>query len=302
MADAASILRRRVDRRQSMRMLLAGAAALQGCVGKDDNPGGPDARAMNNLASCSSIPDETGGPFPGDGTAGPGPHAGPPPGAAGMHGPFRGDGPPGPPPGAQPMGGKVANALILSGIVRRDIRPSLAGANGIAKGTPLTMRLRIVDVNAQCTGAAGAAVYVWHCNRDGRYSMYSPDIAGENYLRGVQVADKDGYVEFTTIFPGCYEGRMPHVHVEVYPSLAKAQLAANCIKTSQFTFPDALLRNAYQAPGYGDSVKNLSRISIATDNVFSDGVAHQLAAVTGSVSAGYTATLTAGIALPANTA
>lgn len=284
-----------------MRLLLSAAATLQGCIGKDNPQVGSKATATNQQPGCSVIPEETAGPFPGDGSAGPGPHDGAPGplGGAGKPGPFPPGGPHGPPPdhGAPRPNGKVANALVLSGIVRSDIRASVAGAGGMAKGTPLTMRLRIVGVNARCTGVAGAAVYVWHCDREGRYSMYSSDIVDESYLRGVQVADRDGYVEFTTIFPGCYEGRMPHVHFEIYPSLAKAQLASNCIKTSQFTFPDAVLRAAYAAPGYGESVENLSHISIATDNVFSDGVAHQTAVVTGSVSTGYRATLEAGIGL-----
>jgi hypothetical protein len=91
----------------------------------------------------------------------------------------------------------------------------------------------------QLRAAAGATVYLWHCDRDGNYSMYSSGMTPENYLRGVQEADADGVVTFTTIFPGCYDGRMPHVHFEVYPTLAKAASAANRIKTSQFTFPMA---------------------------------------------------------------
>jgi hypothetical protein len=89
---------------------------------------------------------------------------------------------------------------------------------------------------------------------------------------------------------------MPHVHFEVYPSLAKATVAANRIKTSQFGFPTAALADAYSASGYAASVRNLAAISYATDNVFSDGTALQIAAVTGSVAAGYVATLTVGVA------
>ena len=187
--------------------------------------------------------------------------------------------------------------LTLSGIVHSDIRTSIGTASGVAQGVPLTIRLKVVNVGASCANAEGAAVYLWHCDRDGNYSLYSSGVTGENYLRGVQVADADGYVTFTTIFPGCYAGRMPHVHFEVYPTLAKSTLASNRIKTSQFTFPAATLLDAYTATGYTASVRNLANISLATDNVFSDGVTLQTAAVTGTVSAGYVATLQVGVSL-----
>ena len=127
--------------------------------------------------------------------------------------------------------------------------------------------------------------------------MYTSGVTAENYLRGVQEADASGMVTFTTIFPGCYAGRMPHVHFEVYPSLAKSTSVANRIKTSQFGFPTSTLADAYAASGYSASVRNLANISYATDNVFSDGTALQIASVSGSASLGYVATLTVGVSL-----
>jgi protocatechuate 3,4-dioxygenase beta subunit len=127
--------------------------------------------------------------------------------------------------------------------------------------------------------------------------MYSSGVTGENYLRGVQEADANGVVTFTTIFPGCYAGRMPHVHFEVYPSVAKATSAANRIKTSQFTFPMAALNEAYAVSGYEASVRNLAGISYATDNVFNDGTSLQMVSITGSPAAGYVATLSVGVHL-----
>jgi hypothetical protein len=97
--------------------------------------------------------------------------------------------------------------------------------------------------------------------------------------------------------PGCYAGRMPHIHFEVYPSLAKANSAANKIKTSQLGFPNAVMNEAYTATGYAASVRNFANISFATDNVFSDGTTLQIATVTGSVSQGYVATLAVGVSV-----
>lgn len=116
-------------------------------------------------------------------------------------------------------------------------------------------------------------------------------------VRGVQAADSKGMLSFTTIFPGCYAGRMPHIHLEVYPSLAKASSAANGIKTSQFTFPMATLNEAYATAAYGESARKLSGMSYATDNVFSDGTALQMASVSGDPVKGYVITLTVGVSL-----
>jgi protocatechuate 3,4-dioxygenase beta subunit len=127
--------------------------------------------------------------------------------------------------------------------------------------------------------------------------MYATGLTNENYLRGVQEADANGVVTFTTIFPGCYSGRMPHVHFEVYRSLAAASSAANKIKTSQFTFPMDVLNTVYATSAYSSSARNLSAISYTTDNVFNDGVTLQMGTVTGSVTEGYTVTLTVGVSL-----
>jgi protocatechuate 3,4-dioxygenase beta subunit len=275
-ADLVRLLTRSATRRQSLRWLFVGAGSavlpLAGCggVSADDGFGLSSSTTTTGAvgtssgsAVCSVIPEETGGPYPGDGTNG--------------------------------NANGAVNALVLSGIVRSDIRTSVAGASGVAAGVPLTIRLKIENVAQGCAAATGATVYLWHCTREGGYSMYSSGIVGENYLRGVQVADSEGYVTFTTIFPGCYDGRMPHVHFEVYPSLNKASGAANRVKTSQFTFPLAIANEAYTSSGYVSSVSNLARMSFALDNVFSDGTALQMASVTGTVSQGYSAALTVGV-------
>ena len=281
--DIDAMLNLTTSRRQSLRWLFAGAAAtaaslpLASCGGGSAGTTSTSATTATtsgsgstgttgttaSSATCSVIPEETGGPYPADGTN-------------------------------SSVSG-VANALILAGIVRQDIRTSVAGASGTADGVPLTVKLQLVNVSAACASLAGAAIYLWHCDRDGNYSLYSSGVTNQNYLRGVQEADSTGLVTFTTIFPGCYAGRMPHIHFEVYPSLAKATSAGNRIKTSQFGFPTATLAEAYTATGYTASVRNLANISYATDNVFSDGTSLQIAAVTGNATQGYVATLQVGV-------
>ena len=271
------MLATQASRRQSLRWLFASAAAvpLASCgggggasadiVASSTTSTGGTGTTTTTTGTCSVIPEETGGPYPGDGT--------------------------------NSNGNGIANALALSGIVRSDIRTSVSPGSKTAAGIPTTLKLQIVNVGASCASEAGAAVYLWHCDRDGNYSMYASGLTSENYLRGVQEADSTGTVTFTTIFPGCYSGRMPHIHFEVYASLAKATSAANRVKTSQFTFPMATLNEAYATTAYSTSSRNLASMSYATDNVFSDGTSLQMASVSGDPVNGYVVTLTIGVSL-----
>jgi len=285
-ADLTAMLNLTGDRRQTLRWLLAGASALpmMGCGGGSDSASDtasttatttsatttttttttPTTTTTTTAGSCSVIPEETGGPYPGDGT--------------------------------NSNASGVVNVLTQSGVVRSDIRSSFNGPTGVAAGVPLTIKLQVVNVNGSCASLDGYAIYLWHCDRDGNYSLYSSGVTTQNYLRGVQATDSSGNASFTTIFPGCYSGRVPHVHFEVYRSLAAATSAANRIKTSQFTFPVATCNEVYTTTGYSASVRNMAAISLATDNVFSDGYSLQMSTVTGNATDGYVATLTVGVA------
>jgi len=209
--------------------------------------------AAGALSSCSKIPEETEGPFPGDGSNGP-------------------------------------NVLTEDGVVRSDIRSSIGSASGVAKGVPLTVEVTVVDATT-CAPRAGAAVYVWHCDMNGGYSMYSQGVSDENYLRGVQATDANGKASFQSIFPACYQGRWPHIHFEVFPSVASAKRASNKIATSQMALPKDVCNAVYATSGYSQSVTNLSHVSLASDMVFSDGVSLQVPRFTGNTSDGYVAQL-----------
>ncbi|WP_433157761.1 intradiol ring-cleavage dioxygenase [Kribbella sp. CA-247076] len=217
----------------------------------------PSARTTTST-DVDEIPDETAGPYPGDGSNGP-------------------------------------NVLTESGIVRKDITRSFGSASGVATGVPLTVELTVLDA-AKDTPLAGAAVYLWHCDAQGRYSLYSDGATEENYLRGVQAADANGKVTFTSIFPAAYMGRWPHIHFEVYASLSEATAAGKISATSQLAFPKAVCDSVYATDGYDGSADNMQRTSLEDDNVFGedDGV-HQLATVTGDVGSGYVAKLNVGV-------
>ncbi|WP_309112146.1 intradiol ring-cleavage dioxygenase [Saccharothrix sp.] len=244
-----------LTRRKALSLLGGvGLASLAAC----SDSGSPSSGASSGTSSASAgscsdpIPQETAGPYPGDGSNGP-------------------------------------NVLTQSGIVRSDIRTSFGTGSRTAEGVPLTITL---TVQRGCAPYVGAAVYLWHCDIDGRYSMYSEGVTSENYLRGVQEADGAGVVTFTSIFPAAYSGRWPHIHFEVYPSLAEATRAGTKITTSQLALPEDVCKTVYGTAGYVQSVRNMSRTSLSNDMVFRDGHDEQLATVTGSVTSGYTASLT----------
>lgn len=287
--DLSRLHQQAFERRVALRWLLgAGAAsltgasalALAGCGGgggsstasasssssgsSSTSGSSGSSGSSSSSSSCSLIPSETEGPYPGDGSN----------------------------TGAS---GSVANALALSGIVRSDIRASIAGATGVATGVPLQVIIELVNTNAACADLSGYAVYLWHCDAQGRYSMYSSGATAENYLRGVQATASDGTASFTTIYPGCYAGRVPHIHFEIYRSTTAATNWNNKLRTSQLCFPPDVSTAVYAGSGYGNSAANNAAISLATDGIFSDGYATQLVSITGSVSAGYVAHLKVGI-------
>jgi protocatechuate 3,4-dioxygenase beta subunit len=181
--------------------------------------------------------------------------------------------------------------LTESGIVRQDITTSFGSSTGTAEGVPLEIRMELFDT-ATGEPLQGAAVYAWHCTRDGGYSLYSEGVEDQNFLRGVQEVAADGTVSFTTIFPGAYDGRWPHVHFEVFPSLDDATSAGSRLVTSQLALPQDACEQAYATDGYEQSVQNLAGTSLDSDMVFSDGTDSQLATVTGDVDGGMTAALT----------
>lgn len=208
-------------------------------------------------------------------------------------GPYPGD-------GSNNAPGNTSNILSDSGVVRSDIRTSFGVSTNTASGVPLTLRVKIGNANKGCAALPGYAIYVWHCTTDGRYSLYTaPD---ENYLRGVQVADADGFVTFTTIFPGCYPGRWPHIHFEIYPSLDVATDHRNAVLTSQFALPAEACQEVYDTvPDYAASIDAFARISIERDMVFRDNSADQMTmmtpTLTGNAADGYVAEVTVGIAV-----
>jgi protocatechuate 3,4-dioxygenase beta subunit len=248
----------------------AGLAALVASCGSEGTSSAASEVVPQKTGTASSgaatspgvallaVPEETAGPYPGDGSNG-------------------------------------VDVLSASGIVRSDIRASFGSSTTVADGVQTSISLTLVDANGGAP-LPGAAVYIWHCDAVGRYSMYSQGVTGENFLRGVQEADADGVVTFTSVFPGCYAGRWPHIHYEVYPTLADAKSASNRLATSQLALTKAASAAVYSTDAYPQSTQNLSQVSLATDMVFRDGAELETPTIAGSVSDGYTIAMRAAIA------
>ena len=165
-------------------LLAACSATVDAAPTATPSTSTPEPSASAAAAPTTEVPDETAGPYPGDGSNG-------------------------------------VNVLDDSGIVRSDIRSSFGSSTTTAEGVPLTIKLTVREA-ATGNVLEGAAVYLWHCTRDGAYSLYGRGLENENFLRGVQQVDSTGTATFTSIFPGAYSGRWPHIHFEVYSDVATA--------------------------------------------------------------------------------
>jgi protocatechuate 3,4-dioxygenase beta subunit len=210
-------------------------------------PGDPDGGGPGIKVEEGEIPSETGGPFPADGSDG-------------------------------------RNILRQTGIVRSDITKSFGGPTAVAKGVATTVTLTLLNKDGDSSKPyTGAALYLWQCDAKGRYSMYHPILAHQNYLRGLQVADKQGRVTFRSIFPAAYGGRWPHLHFEVYESEESATKTQGRLRTSQLALPEQTCHDVYATPDYALSRPNLAQASLKNDIVFRDGYDLQMAKVTGSV-------------------
>lgn len=210
--------------------------------------------ASGSDSSVTEIPDETAGPYPADGSNGP-------------------------------------DILEQSGIVRSDIRSNIDGSETV-EGVALTFTLKVTDMANDNKAFEGVAVYAWHCDAQGRYSMYSEGVEDATWLRGVQVADEKGEVTFTSVFPACYTGRWTHIHFEIYPDVDSITDADNAIATSQMALPEDACNAVFELSVYDGSAENLSNVSLDDDNVFGDdGGEHQMATISGDTDKGYVASL-----------
>ncbi|MEV6879046.1 intradiol ring-cleavage dioxygenase [Amycolatopsis sp. NPDC051128] len=244
------------SRRGALKLLGAAGLVAGGAVAAI-TAGGAQAATAAVEACVGKVPTEIGGPYPADGSNGP-------------------------------------DILTQSGVVRSDIRSSFGSFTGVATGVPLRYEITLLDATS-CAPLAGAALYIWQCDKDGAYTLYSAGKLNQNYLRGVQVADSTGTLAFQAVFPGCYPGRWPHAHFEVYNTLAQATASSTPRLTSQLALPAANCATVYATSAYSTSLANYRRISLSNDMVFRDGYSRQMPTVTGDLTTGYTAKITVSV-------
>ena len=144
-------------------------------------------------------------------------------------------------------------------LMRSDVREDRVGLATVLK-------LKIVDAN-ECAPMAGALVDLWHCDAGGNYSAAGDErtAAGHlkpataaRFLRGRQIADADGFVSFTTIYPGWYAGRTPHIHLKV-------RVGEREVATTQMFFSEALSNEIYATAPY--ATRGLPETTNAGDGV-----------------------------------
>lgn len=170
----------------------------------------------------------------------------------------------------------------LTDLFRSDVREDRSG-------TVMTLTLKVVNVSAACAPVANANVEIWHCDAVGNYSQYGSQ-TGQTYLRGIQTTNANGEVTFTTIYPGWYQGRATHIHLEV-------MVNGRSVKVSQIAFPESINNVVHAQGAYSVNGRGSNPTSNAADGIFADSLAAELITPTGSVATGYVAAAQVGIAV-----
>ena len=168
----------------------------------------------------------------------------------------------------------------LTDMFRSDIR-------GGKTGTLLTLTVKVANVNAACAAVANANVEVWHCDSAGNYSEYGTQTA-QTYLRGIQTTNSNGEVTFTTIYPGWYQGRATHIHLEV-------TINGVSRKVTQIAFPESVNSAVYRTGVYASRGANPT--SNLSDGIFADSLSSERVTPSGNAASGYTASCQIGVSL-----
>jgi len=166
----------------------------------------------------------------------------------------------------------------LTDLFRSDIRENKQGA-------PLTLTIKVVNVSAGCAPVANANVEIWHVDAAGNYSQYGTQTT-QTYLRGIQTTNSNGEVTFVTIYPGWYQGRATHIHVEV-------TINGVSRKVTQMAFPETV-NNAVHTSGVYSS-RGTNPMSNLADGIFADSLSSEIVTPTGTPAAGYSVTFQVGI-------
>jgi protocatechuate 3,4-dioxygenase beta subunit len=172
------------------------------------------------------------------------------------------------------------------------IRSNIVGSR---TGVPLILRITLID-SSTCKPLEGAAVDVWQADAVGHYSDESQEgTLGQTWLRGLQLTDANGLAKFTTIYPGFYSGRAPHIHVKVHlggTHSSSKYSGGHVSHNGQIFFPEALSTKVYRSSPYTQDPN--TRTYRRSDRVYTGehGASSVLEISGGSVSAGLRGTIT----------
>ena len=168
----------------------------------------------------------------------------------------------------------------LVDLIRSDVREDRTG-------TQLNLTIKVVNANSACAPVANADVEIWHCDVAGTIRRYG-NSTGRTFLRGIQRSDANGDVTFTTIYPGWYQGRATHIHLEVVVNGVSR-------KATQIAFPESVNNTVHTAGVYAS--RGTNPMTNLADGIFADSLSAELVTPTGSVASGYAASFQVGIAL-----
>ncbi len=168
----------------------------------------------------------------------------------------------------------------LTDLMRSDIREGKSG-------TLLNLTVKVVNANNGCSAVSGANVEIWHVDAAGNYSQYGTQTT-QTYLRGIQTTNANGEVTFTTIYPGWYQGRATHIHLEV-------TINGRSVKVTQIAFPEAVNNTVHATGVYASRGSN--PMSNAADGIFADSLSSELITPTGDTTNGFAATFQVGVSI-----
>ena len=155
-------------------------------------------------------------------------------------------------------------------------------------GVALLITITVQDISNDCAALEGVYVDVWHCDSDGNYSEYGgtqmqqTNYTNVHFLRGRQTTDANGQASFISIYPGWYQGRAPHIHVEVLDT------NENSLMVTQIAFPEDISQTVYATDNYN----GIYDTSNAQDNIFADSLDGNMCTISGNTTDGYTLTHT----------
>lgn len=157
----------------------------------------------------------------------------------------------------------VGPYYVLGEYVRADITEE-------EPGVAVVTDIQVIDF-ATCEPLGGAWADIWAANSTGVYpgvqvngNGNAADASNLNNtaLRGIQQTDDDGVVQFTTIFPGHYQGRTTHIHIAIHQNateIANGTISGGTVShVGQFFFDQSLINTVEATEPYTANTQQLT--------------------------------------------